>query len=113
MIIIHVDDNGSIQFPKEFAAAALEADERGYMSHVVVSFANGSRYPVFFVAPVRLQQELEQSCKFGQCLFVEVGMVVVPDLHLETLKTTIQTLINKRYFGFLRTIDEAPNPWDV
>ena len=112
-MIIHVDDNGSLQFPKEFAAAAIEADERGYMSHVVVSFANGSRYPVFFVEPVRLQQELEQSCKTGQRQFVEVGLVVVPDLRLETLKTTVQTLIDKRYFDFLRTIDEAPNPWDV
>ncbi len=114
MITFSVNDRGDIQLSEESRApSVLDANERGYLSHVIVSMADGSRYPVFFIEPVRLQQELEQSCRLGRHVFVEVGLVVVPRLDLDTLKAAIGELIERGYFRFLRTIDEVPNPWDV
>lgn len=113
-MIINVNARGDILFPEEFdARSALEANERGYLSHVIVSMSDRSRYPIFFIEPIRLKQELEICCTLGDRFFAEVGLVVVPDLSLETLTAAVRRLIEKGYFGFLRTIDDASNPWDV
>jgi hypothetical protein len=114
MIIITINDRGEVSFPPIFDERyQLDVIERGYLSHVIVAMPNGFRYPLHFIEPIRLQQDLDQDCKFGPCLFVEVGLVVVPDLRLETLTTAVRALIERGYFRFLRTIDEAPNPWEV
>jgi hypothetical protein len=114
MIIITIDDRGDVSFPLTFDELyQQDVIERGYLSHVVVVMPDGCRYPLHFIEPIRLQQDLEQDCKFGPCLFVEVGLVIIPDLRLETLTTAVRALIERGYFRFLRTIDEAPNPWEV
>ena len=114
MITVTVNAQGDVVFPLEFDERyQLEVADRGYLSHVAVSMPDGSRYPLHFISPLRLEQELAQLCRFGPCLFVEVGLVVVPDLALDTLITAVRDLIARGYFKFLKTIDEAPNPWDV
>src|SRR5262249_36571587 len=39
-------------------AAASDAESRGYLSYAFVESRNGTRYPVVFYDPVRLQQDL-------------------------------------------------------
>lgn len=113
-MIINVDDRCDIVLPDDSDDRCLtKATERGYLSHVIVSMHDGSRYPLFFIEPIRIQQDLDRLSKSPPGFLAEIGLVIVPDLDLATLKSVVRNLIDRGYFRYLHTIEEAPSPWDV
>ena len=59
-------------------AAAYDAGARGYLAYSSVELGNGTRYPVVFYDPIRLQQDLEVEAREGRAFIAEPGMIVVP-----------------------------------
>ena len=84
--------------------AAYEAEGRGYLSHAFVELCDGSRYPVVFYDPVRLQQDLDDEVAAGNPFIAEPGMVVVPDVTLENMKKAVTKLFQEGFFSNFRPI---------
>ncbi len=104
-------DHFEIVFPDERSVS--EAPDRGYLSHVIVEMRDGSRFPACFINIQTLREDLDQYSKLQQRFIAEVGMIVVPDLSLDTLTSAIATLFDRGYFKHFQTIDESPDPWSV
>jgi hypothetical protein len=87
-------------------AAAYEAEARGYLSYAVVELSNGTRYPVVFYDPVRLQQDLEVEIGEGRAFIAEPGMIVVPEVTLARMQDAIDRLFQNGFFDSLRSEPE-------
>jgi hypothetical protein len=72
---------------------------KGYLNGAWVEHANGSLSPIFFFDPVRLRQELEMLSSQGRPVVAEAGMVVVPEVTREAIRTAIELLFADGYFG--------------
>lgn len=83
----------------------FEAEARGFRSHVTVEFENGDCFPVFFYAPVTLQQELENGLRSNIPCVAEPGMIVVPAVTLKCMREAIARLIQEKFFEHLRPIE--------
>lgn len=88
--------------------AAFEAESRGFLSHVAVELDDGSRYPVIFYDPVRLQQEIDDSIKAGRVCFADPGMIVVPELTLECMNRAVLQLVREGFFSHLKPLQTLP-----
>ncbi len=96
--------------PEDFdERAEVEAELRGYLSHARVQLDDGRIFPVFFVDPVRLRQELEDS---DPPVFAEVGLIVVPDVTRRAMEAAVAFLACGRFFEFLRPLQEGDRPWE-
>jgi hypothetical protein len=84
-------------------AAAYDAEARGYLAYVAVELDNGTRYPVVFYDPVRLQQDLEVETGEGRAFIAEPGMIVVPEVTLARMQDAIERLFQNGYFDSLRS----------
>jgi hypothetical protein len=82
--------------------AAVEAQARGYRSHVAVEFADGERYSVVFYDPVRLQQDLHEEIRAGSTCIAEPGLIVIAEVTLENMRLAVDRLVREGYFEALR-----------
>ena len=87
-------------------AAAYDAEARGYLAYAVVELNNGTRYPVVFYDPVRLQQDLEVEAREGRAFIAEPGMIVVPEVTLARMQDAIDRLSQDGFFDSLRSEPE-------
>jgi hypothetical protein len=71
---------------------------KGHLSGAWIEHSNGKRSPVFFFDPVRLHQELEMLTSHGRPVVAEIGMVVIPEVTREAIRTAIELLIEDGYF---------------
>lgn len=76
----------------------VETPMKGYRSDGVVLAANGKKYPVYFIDPVRLQQELEAEIEAGTPFWAEPGLIVVPEVTREAMENAIKKLWHRGYF---------------
>jgi hypothetical protein len=83
--------------------AAQEMGWKGWIS-VVVEVSDGSRYPVYFSDPVRLQQDLTMEAEQGKPWFAEPGLVIIPHVTLDAIERTIDGLWQQGFFASLRPI---------
>ena len=83
-------------------AAAYEAEARGYLAYAVVELSNGTRYPVVFYDPVRLQQDLEVEVGEGRAFIAEPGMIVVPEVTIARMQDAIERLSQNGFFDSLK-----------
>lgn len=90
--------------------AEYEMPSKGYLSGAWVEHANGKLSPIFFFDPVRLRQELEMESSQGRPVVAEVGMVVVPEVTRETIRTAIELLIEDGYFDSIAGPTSAMEP---
>jgi hypothetical protein len=81
--------------------ARFELPFKGWLS-VCVEMEDGHRYPLYFIDPARLQQELEQSVSFGKPYFAEPGLVILPEVTVEAIEEAVQTLQKQGFFASLR-----------
>jgi hypothetical protein len=94
-----------VHFPEDFnEQSGFEMPSRGYLSHSIVQTADGARYPVFFVDPVRLQQELEMDARSGRAFFAEVNLIVLPEVTIESIQSAVEALANQGYFQQLKPL---------
>jgi|SRR5581483_2977028 len=83
-----------------------EAQQRGYLSHVLVELGDRRLYPVLFYDIVRLQQDLEESTKHGRPFIADPGMVVLPDISLDAMNQSVQKLYADGFFDHIVAVTE-------
>ena len=89
---------------------AHDVDERdiaphGYRGDVAVELADGEAFPLYFYVPDAVREELEGRMRSGFGQFVaEPGLVIIPEITLEGMKSSVRELIEVGYFAHLRPI---------
>lgn len=73
-----------------------EMERKGFV-YAFLECDDGCRYPVMFIDPVRLAQDVEGTLQSGQPYYYEVGQVVVPEVTLPTLTKVIPQLVEEGY----------------
>lgn len=73
-----------------------EMERKGFV-YAFLECDDGCRYPVMFIDPVRLAQDVEATLQSGQPYYYEVGQVVVPEVTLPTLTKVIPQLVEEGY----------------
>src|SRR6266536_6262906 len=84
-----------------FPAGFTERDEwemerKGFV-YAFLECEDGCRYPVMFIDPVRLAQDIEATLQSGQAYYYEFGQVVVPEVTIRTLTKIIPQLVEEGY----------------
>ena len=84
------NDQPTILFPEGYhARRESETLFKGYLGGVVVQSPEGLRYKVFFVDPTRLKQDLDDDAEAGRPYFTEPGLVVLPEVTTESIRTAV------------------------
>ena len=92
-----------------FAHAVDERDmaPHGYRGDVIVEFADGQSFPVYFYEPDAIREELDGRMKSGFGQFVaEPGLVVIPEITVAAMKSSVLELIEVGYFTHLRPCED-------
>jgi hypothetical protein len=91
-----------LRFAREFTERdALEAQDRGYLSHVLVELDEGRLYPIFFYDATRLQQDLTEGVRSGRPFVADPGMIVVPEVTLPAMTAAVTRLVGEGFFEHL------------
>jgi hypothetical protein len=99
--------NPEIVFPPGFDDRwEAEMTDKGYLSHVVVHFEDGQRFLVNFIDPVRLSQDLQAETESGSPYFAEPGLIVVPRVTRDSIRTAVDGLKDEGFFEALKPIGE-------
>jgi hypothetical protein len=94
-----------VEFPKDYdAQSAYETPSRGYLSEIVVQLEDGSRYQLFFIDPVRLQQELTDQVQLGRAYWAEPNLVVLPRVTTEAIHQAVEGLAAEDFFKHLKPL---------
>lgn len=89
-------------FPEGFdERAALETPLKGWLS-VQVESEDGCRYAVYFSDPLRLQQDVDEAVKSGRPCFAEPGLIIVPEVTVQTIQDAVQFLWQQSFFASLK-----------
>jgi hypothetical protein len=79
----------------------------GYRGDVIVELADGESFPVYFYEPDAIREELETRSQSGFGRYVaEPGLVVIPEICLAGMKSSVLELIEIGYFTHLRPCEE-------
>jgi hypothetical protein len=93
-----------IIFPQGFDERSREEmPQRGYLSHVLVELEDGSRYPVEFIEPVRLTQELEDYVRLNIPCYAEPGLIILPEVTMERIEEAVAYLYRTGFFDHLKS----------
>ncbi len=71
--------------------------ERKGFVYAFLECEDGRRYPVMFIDPVRLAQDIEATLQSGQSYYYELGQVVVPEVTIAALTKVIPQLVEEGY----------------
>lgn len=92
-------------FPAEgFQCQLGDADERGFLSHVLVEIDGTDFYPVCFYSIGELAGELREDPRYPDKVVAEIGMIVLPELSLDRMEKAVQWLCEKGYFRYMRPL---------
>jgi hypothetical protein len=92
----------TIVFPKWYdARAEFETTAKGFLRGVEVWLENGLHHTLFFIDPVRLQQDLEADAQEGRPYYAEPGMVVLPEITADSVRRAVAGLWRDSYFKSL------------
>lgn len=104
MMIIPLEENADFpRFVFEHDVDERDMAPHGYRGDVVVELADGGSYPVYFYEPDAIREELEARGRSGFGQFVaEPGLVVIPEITLAAMKSSVLELIEIGYYAHLR-----------
>jgi hypothetical protein len=91
---------------------AHDVDERdlaphGYRGDVTVELAHGESFPVYFYEPDAIREELDGRIRSGFGRFVaEPGLVIIPEICIAGMKSSVLELIEVGYFTHLRPCED-------
>src|SRR5258706_5419087 len=93
-----------IEFPEGYFGQ-LEEDTpaRGCLD-VQVQLVDGTRYPLAFYDPIRLQQTLDHYVEKGAVHFSEPGLVLLTSVTTENVRRAVEDLFRDGYFSSLRPL---------
>jgi len=90
--------------------AEYETSLKGWFSHAVVQLADGMCFPVSFIDPVRLQQDMEEYVKLGTPYFAEPGLIILPEVTVEFMRNSVKDLWKRGYFCHLKPLARNDSP---
>jgi hypothetical protein len=95
----------TVHFPEDYdAQSEYETPSRGYLSEVVVELEDHSRYKLFFIDPVRLQQDLAGEIELGQPYFAEPNLIVLPQVTTASVRQAVEGLVREKFFQHLKPL---------
>jgi hypothetical protein len=101
----HASNSVVVTFPEWYdARAEYETPLKGYLGDVRIQLADGSRYRLYFIDPVRLRQTLEDDAACGRPYFTEPGLVVVPEVTTQAIRQVVPSLVEEGFFRHLTPI---------
>jgi hypothetical protein len=104
MVALH---SPKLVFKHPFDEAAVdEAEAQGYLGYAAVELSDGTRNPVVFYDPVRLQQDLEVEAGEGRAFIAEPGMIVIPEVTPGRMQDAIERLFHNGFFDAPRSEPE-------
>jgi hypothetical protein len=97
-----VEKSVTVLFPADYdAQSEFETPLRGYLSEVEVEL-EGLRYRLFFIDPVRLEQELKSNIDSGHPYFAEPNLIVLPEVTTQAIKNAVAGLARDGFFESLK-----------
>lgn len=91
-----------VAFPEGFGEReAFELSAKGWLS-AQVELNDGRQFSLYFSDLVRLKQDLDESVRAGQPYFAEPGLIVLPEVTVETVQAAVQSLCEQGFFDQLR-----------
>ncbi|MBW4601260.1 MAG: hypothetical protein KME29_17210 [Calothrix sp. FI2-JRJ7] len=81
-----------------------ETPMKGYRSDGILQSPEGEMYTVYFIDPIRLQQDLEAEQEAGSALFAEPGLIILPEVTREAMENVVRQLWEQGYFESLKTL---------
>ena len=91
-----------VLFPEGFdERAAFETPLKGWLK-AQVELENGCRYAVYFSDPIRLQHDVEEAVQSERPCFAEPGLIIVPEVTVQTIQDAVQFLWKQGFFASLK-----------
>ena len=84
---------------------AWEISSKGWYSGLIVELENGLRFSVFLYDVARLSQDLQSEIGLGRPFIAEPGMIVIPEITEENIRTAVQRLHQEGWFNHLLPIN--------
>jgi len=78
---------------------------RGCLSHTFVELENGDRYPVEFIEPVRLGQDLADYIRSEIPCYAEAGLIVIPEVTLPRIQEAVKYLYERGFFNQFKPVN--------
>ena len=78
---------------------------KGWLS-AQVELNDGRQISLYFSDPIRLKQDLDESARTGKPYFAEPGLIVLPEVTVETVQAAVQALCKQGFFDQLRPLRE-------
>lgn len=98
-------DRFTIAFPEGYEERLeFETPSKGYLRDVVVHLEDGSSYRLFFIDPVRLEQDLQIEAANGREYYTEPGLVVLREVTTATIRKAISGLWREGFFHSLKPL---------
>jgi hypothetical protein len=91
----------------------VETLRKGCRSDGIVSLSDGTTYSVYFIDPVRLQQDLEEEVELGSPFLAPPGLIVIPELTRSAMENAIAQLWKRGYFDALKPLAEVKESHQV
>ena len=85
----------------------VETPMKGCRSDGIVRFWDGKTYSVYFIDPIRLQQDLEAEVECGSPFLAPPGLIVIPELTRSAMENAIAQLSKQGYFDALKPDSEV------
>lgn len=81
-----------------------ETPMKGYRSDGIVHSLEGEMYPVYFIDPIRLQQDLEAETESGSPFLAEPGLIILPEVTREAMENAVRQLWEQGYFQSIKSL---------
>lgn len=94
-------------FPVGFTARDQWEMERKGFVYAFLECEDGCRYPIMFIDPVRLAQDIDATLQSGQSYYYEFGQVVVPEVTVAALTKVIPPLVAEGYLERHQPVRES------
>lgn len=88
----------------------VETPMKGCRSDGVVDCGDGTTYSVYFIDPIRLEQDLEAEVECGSPFLAPPGLIVVPEVTRTAMETAIAQLWKQGYFEALQPLQQRRVP---
>jgi hypothetical protein len=82
----------------------VETPMKGYRSDGIVHSLEGEMYPVYFIDPVRLQQDLEAETELGSPFLAQPGLIILPEVTREAMENAVRQLWEQGYFQSVKAL---------
>ncbi|HAA30294.1 MAG TPA: hypothetical protein DCE56_24700 [Cyanobacteria bacterium UBA8553] len=90
-----------------------ETPMKGYRSDGIVHSPDGEMYPVYFIDPVRLQQDLEAEIELGSPFLSEPGLIILPEVTREAMENAVRQLWEQDYFKSFKPLKAKQKLVDI